>query len=510
MSVPVAISPSQRSPGIGTKVNLLAGASSPGTGALRVLMLAVKSSAGSITPDTQLVEGVGSVDDFKTYLGGGTPGHVSAKALFAEYGLIQCDLVAMAVGGGVAATLDLTFAGTVTVARTVTMKIMGRRITTTWAAGVTPTAFVAALVILINALSDDISVTASGVAGVLTLTAKFAGTWGNDIVVYVSLTDGSGGTVNGGSTVTTKVGTTIAGTTAADPTNALALVTTREYAYILLVDGNTSVNTSGSSTSYGKLDTHIATYQAGMNALLQQSVLGYTGTQTAATTSGGYRNTVTDELAFFQSAQSLPCEVAAAELGQRLREVSLYPVKNRCKMPYRATLYGPLDDVGEKLTPAEIESCLFSGVTPIDWGGDGVPFPVRPVTTYFQDSNGNADDRCLDVSRVDGTYFCARDQRAFYPQEFPGLNIINDLAAGQELPRECVEIKTIRAAGIARARFYALPLGIVQADALEAAIANNEFIIQRDPSNANMVDIFTPYKIVRHLLLFSNYVVQKN
>jgi phage tail sheath gpL-like len=498
MPVPVAVAPSVRSPGAYLSVNLLAGASTPGSGQLKVLVLATKSSVGTITPDTQLVQNVGPSEG-ETYFGTGTPGHLALKALFPEYGLASVDIMAPLVSGGVVASVVLTFASTPTIARTFILQIAGRQIATTWVAGVSASVFGDQVVALIAGLTSNLPVTAANITGAVTISAKYAGSWANDIVVYALLTGGSGGTVNAGQTVTTTLGS---GTLSADPTNCLSVVQTREYAFILLCDGNTAALISGGTSPFFKINTHINTYNSGLNAHLQQQVLGFTGTITNANTVGGLRNAGTAELAFYQGAQSLPCEVAAAELGARLREITADPAANRIGMAYKATLYGPLDDVNDKLTAAEIESALNNGVSPIDWGSDGIPYPVRPFTTYHTDGNSNPDDRLLDTSRIDGTYAVARDIRNRLPQLYKGKKIIKALAAGQELPPNTVEEKTVRTSVTNMARYW-VTQGVVKGDALEAAIANGEFIVQVDGTDASQVDIVVPVKIVPPLAKFS-------
>jgi hypothetical protein len=241
MPVPVAVAPSVRSPGAYLSVNLLAGASTPGSGQLKVLVLATKSSVGTITPDTQLVQNVGPSEG-ETYFGTGTPGHLALKALFPEYGLASVDIMAPLVSGGVVASVVLTFASTPTIARTFILQIAGRQIATTWVAGVSASVFGDQVVALIAGLTSNLPVTAANITGAVTISAKYAGSWANDIVVYALLTGGSGGTVNAGQTVTTTLGS---GTLSADPTNCLSVVQTREYAFILLCDGNTAALISG-------------------------------------------------------------------------------------------------------------------------------------------------------------------------------------------------------------------------------------------------------------------------
>jgi hypothetical protein len=50
---------------------------------------------------------------------------------------------------------------------------------------------------------------------------------------------------------------------------------------------------------------------------------------------------------------------------------------------------------------------------------------------------------------------------------------------------------------------YWVTQGVVKGDALEAAIANGEFIVQVDGTDASQVDIVVPVKIVPPLAKFS-------
>lgn len=509
MAFDLSLSPSSRTPAIGLKANLKAGVSSPGTGARRVLLLAIKSSAGTATVDTVLYQNVGGADGVATLLGTGMPGHLWAKCLFTEYGIAAVDVVCMTAGAGVTATKNFTFASTPTVARLVKTKVMGRYFEMTWAASETATDFATRWTAQVNARGTDLACVSTSSGAVSTVNAKAAGTWGNDIIVQIELADGTGGTIDGGQKSTQNLAS---GTTFADPTNALALVTTREYHFIDVVDGNASVSISGSTSPYYKANTHIQAYNVGASAKLQQQILGYTGTYSAALTAAGYRNEGTAQLQIFQAAQSLPAEIQGAETGARLREIALDPAVNRIGVfggsSYKSTLYGPLDDVGDKLTDGEIEALLQGGVSPTDWGQDGVPYPVMPITTYYQDALGNADNRILDTSRVDGTYIPARDIRGALAQAFPQKKIIGDLAAGQELPIGCIQIKTIRTFVINRARFW-VNVGVWQGEALEEAIANGQFIVMQDLTDPSQVDIVIPEKVLpplRKISLVVNHV----
>ena len=110
MTFPLAVAASVRSPGLALSVNLTASAASPGSAGLRGCIMASKGTGlGTITADTELVQGLAGPDDASTRLGAGTPGHLCAKALFAEYPLAQIDLVAPTEPAGNAATATVTF-----------------------------------------------------------------------------------------------------------------------------------------------------------------------------------------------------------------------------------------------------------------------------------------------------------------------------------------------------------------------------------------------------------------
>lgn len=502
MGIPVAIAPSVRTPGAALKVNLLAGASSPGTGALKVLCIVPKSTSGTITAQTEVKRGVGGPDAMAGFVGQGTPGHLWSKAFFKEYGLAQVDLVSPTAPAGSTATVNHTYASTPTIAQTVTEYVHGRKIETVWAASETATAFALRMIDLINAKTADLGIVASnGGAGIVTHTAKYAGTWGNDIRLRVVISGGSGGTVNGGLSVSNALA---GGTTSYDPTAVLALVNQDEYAMICALDGNTEVNTSGASTVYARVQLQIDGLDEGLNAKLQQQVIGFTGSSANAITAAGYRNHGASELIHGQDYESLPCELVGAEAGARLREISTNPVKNRIGMAYNATIYGPADPVASTLTEAQVESELQNGTTPVKHNSAGTVFePRRPITTYFKDANNNPDDRLLDTSRIDGTYAVARDLRAAIPQQFPGLGLSKDLPPGSDLPPDVVEEKTVKTFAIGRMRYWINQRGVVQKAPFEASVKNGEFICAVDPTDSSQLDLVVPMKTIPPLAKFS-------
>lgn len=511
MGIPVAISPTVRSPGTAIVVNLKAGTPSPGTGTRRVLILAVASATagGTITADTQLVQGVAGEAEAGTLVGVGTPGHLVAKRVFRANPLAQVDICAAAEPGGTAATGTLTFALSPTADRLPRVRIAGRTINSTWLAGETAIQGATRLVGLINQQSDNLPVVASNVGGtaaVVTLTAKAKGTWGNDIAISCELIGGATGTL-------TASGAALTGaTTEPDWANVLDLVSGREYRTILAAASNADVE-AGSSGVPGAIETHIATYDHGFGAKLQQATLGCTSSSNA--TLKVATNAVNFERIQFVLARdglSLPCEWAAAEGAQRNAvETPARPNVNRVNSEYpTGDLYAPLDLVASTPTPPEAEDDVQNGITTVTYDDGGNPRVLRPVTSYFHTTDGSPDDRVLDVTRVTSCDEVARDIGVYITEEFRGLNIIadEDLLDGDEMPEGCISIGEIRAGVIGRMDGW-LRNGTVLRSKLQQAIDDGTFIVRQNPTDPGQVDYVVPVNIVSHIVKQS-LVVEKH
>jgi phage tail sheath gpL-like len=498
MSIPLAVAASVKSPGLYLSINLLAGAVSPGSSTKRALLLASQSTSGTMTDDTEVSEAVAGPDAVKTLLGTGTPGHLAAKALFAEYGLAQVDVCSPAESTGSAAAEDITFAsGPPTVSWTVTCHIAGREIEIEWTAGETDTQGADKLEAAINALGDDLPVTSANVAGVLTVTSKLKGLIGNDIPIRVVATGGTGGTVTAGS------GLLNGGTLDADFTTALTTVKNKEYDYICSVVSNADAQDGSSTSNPGRVETHIQAYNTGRSAKLQQQIVGITGSLANAKTGTGNLNAGTSQYVFCLEGESLGAEFGGAECGARLREVGLDPAANRIALNYKATLYGAADLVADTPTDVEVEDALNYGVSICEYDAASKLRPARPITTYHKDSGGNADDRLLDTSRVDGIYAVSKDLRIALPQEFPNAKLSEDLEAADEfLPEGVVEVRDIRAFVNQRMRYW-IRVGVVKLAEWVEAFTNGQFIVRVNPSDDSQCDIVLPAQIVPPLAKFS-------
>jgi phage tail sheath gpL-like len=504
MALPVAVAPSVKSPGLALVVNLRAGAASPGTTGKKALIIAVRSAAGTITPNTQIVEGVAGEADVATFLGAGSPGHLAAKRLFEEYGIAAVDLVSPADPAGASAVGTITFAGgPPTSDRTANAFICGRQISVIWKAGETDTAGALKMQQAIAAQTNDLPVTATVMAGVITLTFKTTGTIGNDVRLRTTVIGGAGGTV-------TASGSTLAGGMGEESyTTAITTIVGKEYDIIVPCVGNTAATVASTTQQVGSIRSDINTRASGFTAKLQQAVVGVTGSLTAAKVGTDTHNFERMQYAHCLNGESLPCEFGGAEAGARLREETKDPAANRIELEYKAQLFGSSDISADEPTEAEVEDALTHGVTILKYNASKQLMPSRPITTYWKDAAGNPDDRVLDTSRVTGTDAVAKDLRVNLPREFKGAKLSKDLLPGQDEPPEgVVQEKDVKAFVDTRVRFF-ISRGVVRADKYADALANGTFIVKVDPTDSAQLDIVLPVTIFPPLAKISLVVQHK-
>lgn len=482
--VPLAVSPATLSPGLYMTVNLLAGTISPGTATMRGLFISPRSSAGNLTLDEE-VRPLGGSDDARTAFGPKTPGYLAAVQFFHHFpgGILYA--IAPTASSGSAATGTLTFSSTPTSTRTVRITIAGRIVDVTWAASESGDTLKARAVLAING-RDDVAATASATGtGIVTLTAPFPGPWGNDIQIACELLDGAGGSV-------ALSGDSLSGgTTEPDFTTSLVAIAGQEFAFIAPLVSNAEAQSSSASTNVARVLSQVNTYNHGRNPKLQCTVVGVTGSLASAKTGVVARNDPTLEYVFCLNGQSLPAEWAGAELGQRMSDVEIDPAMNR--IPTLLDLcVGASDQNADAPTDPEEEDALAHGLSIVTYNAQGQPQISRPVTAHSQDSNGNPDRRCFDVSGTDTAYALARDIREWLPQQFPRAKISKDLAPGDEpLPEGVIEERDVRAALITRLRLWQAK-GVIRRDILDQVIANGTLVARQNPDDGTQVDIVIP------------------
>jgi phage tail sheath gpL-like len=498
MSIPTAVSPGTLSPGMFLKVNLIAGTASPNVGQLRALILAPKATAGTLTPDTEIRAG-GGPDSAAVAWGQGTLGHLAAKQLYGALKTAVVDFGAPTAGAG-AATTNVTFSGAPAANNAVEGLIMGRVYQVAWLLGETASDVRNKWVTMVNSHSDDLLVTASnGATGVMALTSKVLGNPGNDVTIKFRLVNPATGT----EAVTPTTLTPLAGgTTDADFTNILDAAQGREYHVIVTCLSNADAHVTATTSNAERALTHIATYNEGLDAKLQQLIYASTGSLSNATAAAVARNLGYAQHVLCINAGSLPCEFAGAEAGSRLAAIGIDPAANRIGVILSRTLYGSSDVTNDKPTPSQVESAIGSGLSIISYSPIEDLIDVRPVTTYSQNSVGGPDRRLLDTQNVDASYIIARDLRDTLPAEFPQAKIQKDTPAGGEPPPAgVIEERDVRAFVISRMLAWAKS-GVILRSALDEAIADETLVVEVNDDDPSQVDILVPLKVIPPLAKF--------
>lgn len=497
MSGPVAVAPSILTPGIYINVNLLSGAPSPGTGVLKILLLAPKGSSGTLTVDTELLDG-GGPDSAAAAFGSGTPGHLAAKRIYAEYPAAQVTFGAPTAGAG-SSTLNVTASGSPAANTAVEFDIMGRVIEVAWNALETADTFKARAILQINSYGSDLAVVASsGGTGIITFTGKVTGRISNDVLVRALLTAAQNGTeaINTG-TYTNLSG----GTTDPDMTTILAAAAGEEFAYIALCTSNVDAELTTSSANAYRAKTHVGTYNTGLNASLQQVITAATRTQAAAKAAAVALNTGVVQFVHCVNGRSLPCEFVGREVGGRVAAESIDPAANRIGEEFDG-VYASANPTADKLTQAQSEDAIGNGLSPISYNAVGTPIMVRPITTYSVDSGGAADRRLLDVQNVSATYAVVRDMRSALPAEFPKAKIQRDsLPTEEPPPAGVIEERDIKAFVINRLRFWQRK-GVIQGATLDEVILDGSLSVFVNDSDSTQVDIVMPMRIIQPLAKF--------
>lgn len=514
--IPLAVAPSVRTPQTAVLVDLTSGPPSPASGTLRAIIVAPLTTSGGSLSAGALKQGVSGPDEVGTLLGVGGLGHLTALALFAEYGIAQCDVAAVADITGVAASGTFTFVGSPTALRVVKVLIAGRIVTTYWDVGETATQGASRLSTEINKLTNGSSlapplpVTASPAVGVVTVTFKQKGTAGNDCLISCTAANGLGLIGGAGGTLTASGTALTGGTGAADYSSIHSIISGIEYDLLLEACGNTDVVDATSTGVAGRMKTYIEANVSGGEAKLQQFVLACTsstnGSLKTATAAHDYER---GQFLLARDACSLPCEFMGARAGQRLREYSINPNKNVVGLTFKATLYGPLDLATGAPTAAELEDDAQNGIAPVKYTAAGVPILVAHFTSYFKDANGYADDRVLFDTVTTSCDAIARDLRRFLPATFPNVNVIDTVPDGTEIPEGCITVDQAEAAVASRIEGYWVPRGIVNPNKWATLKANGEYIVRQNPTDGHQVDVVVPASIIPHLTKWSLAVLNR-
>lgn len=386
-------------------------------------------------------------------------------------------------GSSVAATSTITITTTSVSAGTIVLYIGHKAVYAPVLTNDTPTNIAASIVTVINA-NKDLPVTASNVAGVVTVTSKNKGTLGNKLVIQ---TNWLGNIAN----ETTPAGVTVSITQpangATDPTisTKLPLIGDLDIAFY--------ISPYADVTSLQAFQDFLT---ARWNALVGKD--GQYITATAATSSylaatlGVNRNDQYSTIFGYESTNPTHPVYMVSALGavssdnlsndpartlQTLQLVDVAPTKeqDRFNLSTRATL-------------------LNSGISTITYGSGSVQIE-RAITTYQKNSFGQADNSYLDVTTLSTLSYIKKSVKYLLTQKFPRSKLAADgtnFGAGQAIVTPA-DIKAELIAWYDKLEEQGLVQNI---EAFEDAL-----VVELNATDPNRVDILLPPVLVNNLII---------
>lgn len=358
---------------------------------LIMLVCGLKSSAGSITTNVDVVD-IASVTEANAYFGQGSEGARMCAAAIREaqgYRLMGC---APTDAGGDPATATVTFTTSASSNGTWRYYIAGTKIEVSVTSGDTVTTQAAALVTAVGKL-PDLPVTATNLSGVVTLTVKHDGIRGNQWIIYQDISSKPGGTTSalaGGSAVTSSGNVSgiffSAGTGTETLTTMLGVLFPGRYDRIAIAQND--------STSLAAWATHIDAKAGPLEGRSEHVVVATNGTSSAAISlAQSTLNNVRFQLATCFECETHPSEIAAAICAERAAAEQTSP--NSSYDGRVLTTVQPQRFPGQIPARATQQTQLDSGVTPIVTKNGRVQI-VRAITTHCL--NGSTPDyRTIDV-----------------------------------------------------------------------------------------------------------------
>lgn len=405
----VGLSASDPVPGNYVEINFAQGDVSLGTATRVALLLGNKTSAGSATADTVIYGPdtpvtLGSEADAISLFGTGSELHRMWRRFVSVNQTTPLYAIAVAEGGSATqSTGTITVATNATSAATLRIYVGDEYVEVGFITGDTPTVIATAAVAAISAQTHW-PVTATNVAGVITITSKNASLRSNQIRYFAKITPGGVGT-----TVTPTASTAMASGTVNDSlTNALATILARKFYYIIAAQND--------STNLGALISQVNTQALATTGIRQRVFAGFNGSIANCITLSTALNAFRHELIWLNEADYVTGELAANNAAvYSLHESSIVPLLNFNSYggtPLTAgnwKIKAPLS--GAAPTRAQIFSALNSGITPIGVYTSGGTYLVRRITTRFLTSN-QPDYRTRDAGKVTVCDFYGDDLQA--------------------------------------------------------------------------------------------------
>ncbi len=453
---------------------------SPGTVTQRALLIGQKTIVGAASELTYLP----TADQVASVCGAGSQIARMMKGWRDNDAVGEVWVLPLAdAGAGVKATKTVTVTGPATAAGTIALYVGGTLVQVAVASGDAATAIATAIAAAVTA-NTALPVTAAAASAVVTLTAKNAGTCGNDIDVRHSYYGRAGGQVLPDG-VTLTVATGVTGSGDPDLTNLATLLADEPFDFIVmpwatataLTAFDTLMNDSSGRWSYAKqIYGHVWTSARGTSATLLSL--------------GGTRNGQHVSVLGLNESPSCPAVWAAAAAAASAVALKADPARPLQTLSIYGVLAPP---TGKRFTLTEQQSLLSSGIALASFGTDGSASILRMVTTYRLNKWGMADQSYLDVETLFTLMAVIRRLKATVTQKFARSKLADDgtrFGPGQPI----VTPSSFKAELVAHYAILEAEGLVEDADGFAEAT-----IVMRNPSDTSRLDVLYAPNLVNGL-----------
>lgn len=392
--------------------------------------------------------------------------------------LAPCHVIALEdLEAGVKASGTLTVTGPASAAGTIRLMIGGQRVPVVVAAGTIATAIATAIAATVNA-ADDLPVTASVNAAVVTLTALHKGTSGNDIDVRINHELAEALPAG----VAIAIAAMANGAGNPDWSDIWAVIGDGYYRTIIL--GHIDGDVLGDMTPE-LLDR--------WGPVRMQDAMAYgadVGTVEALTTFAASHNNQLVSVIDAGGSPSLPCEIAAAYGVTAGYYSFIDPARPLHRLPLRGVV--PPREGGARIL-SEREELLRGGIA-THFTVAGTVQIERAITMYQENSSGVEDEAYLDSETLHTLAYLRGSLRARFLTKFPRHKLANDdtrFGPGQAI----ITPKIAKAEVLALAAEDWEPKGLVE----DMAKFKADLIVERDADNPNRLNMLLPPNLVNQL-----------
>lgn len=411
----IGLTSTYKVPGFYAEVVYGAGPISAGDIPLVLLVVGLKSSAGSITADTQVVD-IFSTTDADTYAGPGSEGACMLYQALSEPGVQVKYASPAAAGGAVQATATITIVSTPPHAATgeYTIRIDGKPVSIVIATTDAQNTIATNLAAAINA-QPQLPVTAAPVANVVTLTVKSPGIRGNQYILFendtgvpstVTTTIAGGASVTGGGVYFTG------GAGTESVTNLLTTLEPNRYHRIAFAQND--------ATNGALWETFLNTQAGVLVGIRQHGICAVNDTYANAVSLAQTTfNTERVQVLWLKYSESHPSELAARFMARRTVVEQSDP--DAMYDGFVMTGIAPQSQASDWPTTTVQNNALNNSVTPLTTNSNGDVVVVRSITTKSLTS-GNPDYRTLDTSQAVVPDYVADQLQLLWLTEFLPAN----------------------------------------------------------------------------------------